>query len=168
MINKDQLLEMLNFHKYNYKLYSHPPLSTVEESKKLRGEIDGPHTKNLFLKNKKSQFFLISCLESSTIKLKNIAKTLNLGNISFAKEDYLKKILNVAPGSVSPFGLLNDNEKRVDFYFDSKLNEFENFNFHPLDNKYTVNINKLDFYNLFAIKKIKINIINLEEIYQNV
>tara|TARA_Y100000590_G_C15359604_1_gene878392 strand:- start:265 stop:777 length:513 start_codon:yes stop_codon:yes gene_type:complete len=162
MINSLSLKDILDENNIKYSTFVHPALYTVDDSKKMRGKIDGAHTKNLFLKNKKNEFFLFSCLESSRIELKLLKKNLNLGNISFAKEEYLNNLLGVKPGSVTPFGLLNDLEKKIKFFFDSKLEKYQSFNFHPLINTETINIKKNDFYNLFKIYNITINLINFE------
>ena len=162
MINDKLLIKLLNEKNIDYKLHIHPPLFTVEDSKVLRGNINGAHTKNLFLKNKKNNFFLFSCLASTKINLKNLKKYLNLGNISFAGEQYLSLLLNVKPGAVTPFGLINDKNKTIKFFLDSKLDECEIFNFHPLINTATINIRRNDFYNFFKISNITINIINFE------
>ena len=114
------------------------------------------------MKNKKNKFYLFSCLESTEINLKTLKQNLNLGNISFASEKYLNELLNVKPGAVTPFGLLNDKEKKIMFFFDYKLNSFNSFNFHPLVNTATVNIQKNDFYDFFKKNNIKINYINFE------
>ena len=103
MIGKTKLLQLLDSKKINYKIFNHPPLHSVKDSINMRGTIGGAHTKNLFLKNKIDDFFLFSCLENTMIDLKLLKKNLNIGNISFAKTNYLKKILNLSPGSVSPF-----------------------------------------------------------------
>ena len=160
MINKNSLLNLLDEYNIKYILYEHPPLFSVEDSKKLRGDIEGAHTKNLFLKNKKNNFFLFTCLESSKVDLKILKNKLELGNISFAGEKYLIELLNLKPGSVSPFGLLNDRDKKIQFFIDAALDNFETFNFHPLINTATINISKNDFYNFFKINKININLIN--------
>ena len=140
MIDKKSLLKLFKEQNIIYNIFLHPPLFTVEESKKMRGKIKGAHTKNLFLKNKKNDFFLFSCLESTTIDLKNIKKYLNLDRLSFAGEKYLKEILNLAPGAVTPFGLLNDTTNKVSFFLDEKLMQYNSLNFHPLDNASTINI----------------------------
>ena len=160
MIDDKSLIELLNKKNIDYVLYTHPPLFTVNDSKKLRGNIVGAHTKNLFLKNKKNNFYLFSCLESTTIDLKFLKQRLNLGNISFAGEKDLYELLNVSPGAVTPFGLLNDNEKKIKFFLDLKLNNFDSFNFHPLINTATINIKRNAFYNFFKINNISINLIN--------
>ena len=162
MIDKKSLIKLLNTHNLKYKLYTHPPLFTVEDSKNMRGKIDGAHTKNLFLRNKKDYFFLITCLENTLVDLKLLRKNLNLGNVSFAGEKYLNELLNVSPGAVTPFGLLNDTNRKIKFYIDIKLNDFDSFNFHPLVNTATLNIKKKDFYNFFIDNDININLLNLD------
>ena len=162
MIDNNSLIKLLDKHNIKYTQHFHPPLFTVNDSKKTRGVFDGAHTKNLFLKNKKNNFFLLSCLESAKINLKRLKKGLDLGNISFAKEENLYELLGVRPGSVTPFGLLNDIEKKIKFFLDLELNNFNSFNFHPLTNTATINIKKDDFYNFFKTYNISINLIDLK------
>ena len=125
---------------------------------KLRGEINGTHTKNLFLKNKKNNFFLISCEENSEINLRKISKSLNLGNVSFAKKEYLDSYLGIKPGSVSPFALLNDSKHFVSFFLEDKLHESEILNFHPLVNSITISILSNDFISFMIENNKKIHI----------
>ncbi len=146
MVGYKSLLKLLDKKNINYSLYKHPPLFTVDDSKKLRGNIKGAHTKNLFLKTKKKKFFLFTCLESTKIDLKLLRQCMHLSNLSFASEKYLQELLNVKPGAVTPFGLLNDVEKKISFFLDLKLNGYNSFNFHPLINSATINIKKCDFY----------------------
>ena len=70
MIFKDDLIRILNDHGFKYFIKEHAPLFTVEDSKALRGQIEGAHSKNLFLKDAKANFFLISIEESASIDLK--------------------------------------------------------------------------------------------------
>ena len=162
MIGYKSLLKLLDKKNINYSLYKHPPLFTVDDSKKLRDNIKGAHTKNLFLKTKKNNFYLFSCLESTKIDLKLLKQRMNLNSLSFAGDKYLHELLNVKSGAVTPFGLLNDNEKKINFFLDLKLNDFDSFNFHPLINTATINIKREDFYNFFKINNIEINFINFE------
>ena len=161
-MNKSDLLTMLSRYNIKYDIYEHPSLYTVEESKKLRGKIEGIHTKNLFLKNKKNKFFLFSCQESTIVDLKQLKKTLNLGNISFARDLYLKNILGVKPGSVTPFGLINDQNNEIKFFLDKKILYHKKVNFHPLVNTSTVSLDIKDFL-LFMKKNNKlVNIFNFD------
>ena len=83
---------------------------------------------------------------------------MGLGNLSFAKETALREFLNIAPGSVTPFGLLNDIENKVNFFLDNVLMLSDQINFHPLENTATITIQVKDFINLLIINKKKINI----------
>ena len=158
MLSEKKLLTLIEEKGLDFKLYTHEPLSTVEESIKYRGKIDGAHSKNLFLKNKKNQFFLFSCIENTSINIKKITKSLTLGNISFANEDCLSLYLGVKPGAVTPFGLLNDIENKVTFYFDSNFLKNQIVNFHPLTNRSTISMKTKDFVDFLIEKKKKVNI----------
>ena len=161
-MNKLDLLIMLSKHNIKYDIYEHPSLHTVEESKKLRGKIEGIHTKNIFLKNKKNNFFLLSCKDDTKIDLKKIKKNSLFGNISFANESYLKDYLNLTPGSVTPFGLLFDSNNIVKFYLDNKLLKYEVVNFHPLINTSTVSLNTSDFIHFMKLQKKVVNYFNFD------
>ena len=161
-MNKLDFLTMLSKYNIKYDVYEHPSLHTVEESKKLRGKIEGIHTKNLFLKNKKNNFFLFSCQESTIVNLKQLKKVLNLGNISFARDLYLKNILGVEPGSVTPFGLINDQNNEIKFFLDKKILYHKKVNFHPLVNTSTVSLNTKDFLLFMKKNNILVNIFNFD------
>lgn len=158
MLSVDDFINFLKQKKYRYELHQHEPLFTVEDSKRLRGKIKGSHSKNLFLKNKKNNFFLISCEENDEINLKHISKLLNLGNVSFAREEYLFKYMGIKPGSVSPFALLNDTNNVVDFYLEKKLHESESVNFHPLLNNATITMQTNEFIKFMIENNKKIHI----------
>ena len=161
MIKEKDLIELLKRKGLDFQIHNHEPLYTVEDSEKFRGKIKGSHTKNLFLKNKKNSFFLFSCDENATVDLKLFSKSIDAKNLSFANESYLDKYLGIKPGSVSPFALLNDKNKEVNFYLDQKLYESEIINFHPLINTTTISIKMSDFINFILEHRIKINIFSL-------
>ena len=163
MYNPTKLIEQLKNAKYNIEVHQHEALFTVEDSKKLRGNIGGLHSKNLFLKNKKNEFFLISCEEAEIINLKEISKSLDLGNISFGKEEYLDQYLKIKPGSVSPFALLNDKDEKVNFYLEQTLYESKFINFHPLINTLTITIETIKFIEFMIEKNKKIHIFSSTE-----
>ncbi|RIA55560.1 prolyl-tRNA synthetase associated domain-containing protein [Dichotomicrobium thermohalophilum] len=127
------------------KTHQHPPLHTVEESRALRGEIPGAHTKNLFLKDKKGVLWLITALEDTPIDLKTLHRQLGSGRLSFGKPDLMREILGVEPGSVTPFTLINDSARVVNFVLDEALLAHETLNFHPLVNTATTSIARDDF-----------------------
>jgi Ala-tRNA(Pro) deacylase len=123
----------------------HPPLFTVEQSRALRGEIAGGHTKNLFLKDKKDQVFLVVAEEDAEIDMKNLHKRIGSARLSFGRPELLEVLLGVVPGSVTPFGAVNDTTGRVTVILDTPLLRHETLNFHPLENVATTNIGREDF-----------------------
>ena len=158
MLNSDQLINILKEKGYDFEIHKHQALFSVEDSNRLRGKIKGGHSKNLFLKNKKNNFYLISCEERDQINLKTISKSLNFGNLSFAKEEYLIQYLGIKPGSVSPFALLNDIKNVVTFYLEKTLYETELINFHPLINTVTITMNTKKFIKFMIENNKKIHI----------
>jgi Ala-tRNA(Pro) deacylase len=124
---------------------THPPVFTVEEAKQLRGELDGGHTKNLFLRNKKGRMWLVVCLEDREVDLKWLGERLGGGRLSFGSADRLMKHLGVVPGAVTPFALLNDTGHQVEAVLDQgMLRDHARLNFHPLDNRMTTAIAPAD------------------------
>ncbi len=137
------LLAALDQQEIEFKLYEHEAFFTVEESSKLKIDLNmqGAHTKNLFLRDKKRNFYLLSCLDSTEVDLKIIKNVIQCkGNLSFGNADYLYEKLGVKPGSVSPYSLINNADKDVSFYLDKGIYEFDLCNFHPLDNTKTIQV----------------------------
>ncbi|MBL4693703.1 MAG: prolyl-tRNA synthetase associated domain-containing protein [Magnetovibrio sp.] len=126
------------------KSHSHAPLMTVEDSQRLRGDIKGLHSKNLFLKDKKKQLWLIVCEENVVINLKSLKTHLGSAALSFAKRDLLFDVLGVLAGSVTPFSVLNDSHARVRIVLDQTLAQAKLVNFHPLINTQTTTISGAD------------------------
>ena len=163
MLVSKEFIKLFSDKGYDYDLHEHQALFTVEDSNKFRGQIKGSHSKNLFLKNKKNKFFLISCEEFTDINLKRVSKFLSLGNISFAKEEYLINLLGVKPGSVTPFALLNNTQNNIDFYLDEKLYNSKFVNFHPLTNTATITMKCSIFIEFMIENNKKIHIFSSTE-----
>ena len=123
----------------------HPPLFTVADSQALRGEIAGGHTKNLFLKDKKDNVFLVSVGEDAEVDLKQIHHLIGAtGRVSFGKPELLLELLGVVPGAVTVFGLINDKARRVKVVLDQELMAHAVINAHPLTNEATTSIAAAD------------------------
>ena len=119
----------------------HPPLYTVADSKALRGELEGGHVKNLFLRDKNKTLWLIVAEEDRTVDLKSFRKRIGArGSLSFGSADLLMEVLGVTPGAVTPFGLINDAECRVTVILDEGLMAHRLVNVHPLRNDATTTI----------------------------
>jgi len=127
------------------KTYVHPPLFTVEQSQDLRGKIPGAHTKNLFLKDKKGRYFLVTAAEDALLDLKTIHHVIGAsGRVSFGSPDKLMALLGVAPGSVTVFGAINDVEGQVTVVLDETLMANDVINAHPLHNEATTSVRRKD------------------------
>lgn len=123
----------------------HPPLFTVADSQALRGEIAGGHTKNLFLKDKKDNFFLVSVGEEAVVDLKHVHHLIGAaGRVSFGRPEMLMQLLGVVPGAVTVFGLINDTERRIKVVLDEELMSHAVVNAHPLTNEATTSIAAAD------------------------
>jgi Ala-tRNA(Pro) deacylase len=129
----------------------HPPLFTVEQSRALRGTIAGGHTKNLFLKDKKGALYLVTALEDAAIELKSLHRLLGAsGRFSFGSAELLRDTLGVEPGAVTPFGAINDRDRRVVVVLDQALMAHGTINAHPLVNTMTTSIARHDLVKFLA------------------
>ncbi|MFB2551501.1 prolyl-tRNA synthetase associated domain-containing protein [Ensifer soli] len=123
----------------------HAPVFTVAESVALRDEIPGAHTKNLFLKDRKEQYFLLTVEEHATVDLKTVHTIIGAaGKISFGRPEKLMEYLGVIPGAVTAFGAINDTEGRVKIVVDADLMGSEIVNGHPLSNDATTSVAPAD------------------------
>ena len=131
--------------------HRHPPLHTVEESKALRGSLPGGHIKNLFLRDKKRNMWLVTVLEDRPVDLKVLRQVLDArGNLSFGSAEMLREALAVEPGAVTPFAVLNDTAGRVVFALDRGVLARDPVNAHPLHNEATTAIAPADLLRFVA------------------
>ena len=100
----------------------HPPLFTVEDSRTLRGDIPGGHTKNLFVKDKKNRVFLLVLGEETAVDLKRAHGKIGAqGRVSFGSAELLEEVWGVKPGAVTPFGAINDKAGKVSVVLDEAM-----------------------------------------------
>ena len=125
----------------NYVRYEHPPIYTVEEAKKLDIVIAGAKCKNLFLKSKrKEQYYILIAEEDKRVDLKRMAKEVGALGLYFAPAEKLYELLKLTPGSVTPFGVLNDSERIIHILIDQDLTKEAVVTFHPNINTATIGI----------------------------
>jgi Ala-tRNA(Pro) deacylase len=141
----DQLLAALDALGIAHSTVKHPPVFTVEQARALRGKLPGGHTKNLFLRDKKYALYLVVAEEDTEIDLKGLHRLLGAnGRFSFGSADLLREVWGVEPGSVTPFGAINDKEGRVTVVLDAAMMSHDTLNFHPLINTMTTTIARDD------------------------
>jgi Ala-tRNA(Pro) deacylase len=136
----EALMAVLDDLAVDYKVFNHPPLRTVEDSKQLRGEMIGTHVKNLYLRDRKKRNFLLVTEEDRAIDLKNIQGDLGSDRLSFGSADRLFEMLGVRPGAVSPFTIINDPEHKVSLAIDTLLLRAGMLYLHPLVNDMTLGV----------------------------
>ncbi|NKL34299.1 prolyl-tRNA synthetase associated domain-containing protein [Rhizobium leguminosarum bv. viciae] len=142
---REELLAFLDGLGIAHKTVDHAPVFTVAESVALRDEIPGGHTKNLFVKDKKDRYFLLTVEENAEVDLKQVHNLIGgSGRVSFGRPEKLMEYLGVAPGSVTAFGAINDTAENVTFVLDAELMAHEIVNCHPLSNDATTSIASSD------------------------
>lgn len=124
--------------------HTHPPLFTVEESQRLRGDLPGGHCKSLFFKDRKDQYWLVVTLEDRPVDIKRLEARLGSARLSFARPERLMEVLGVIPGSVTPFALINDAQRQVTVILDKQMLDRDPLNYHPLHNAATTAIAPAD------------------------
>ena len=142
--SRADLMQMLDGLGIQTTTVEHPAVFTVEESEKLDRELDGGHTKNLFLKDAKGALFLVVAEARARIDMKSLHKTIGCARLSFGKPELLLEVLGVTPGSVTAFSVINDRTGRVGVIIDRTLMGFETINCHPLVNTATTSIGRDD------------------------
>ena len=145
-VNESDLLSFLTTLSINHKTVYHPPVHTVADAQKMRGNIAGGHCKCLFVHDKKKRRALIVMSEDKQADLKSISDAIGMGRLSFGSSDSLIKILGVKPGSVTPFSLMNAKDRYNDIIvaLDKKMLENTYLNYHPLHNAATTTIRSDD------------------------
>jgi Ala-tRNA(Pro) deacylase len=129
-----------------YVRHEHPPVATVEAAEQYWSGIDATHCKNLFLRNQKGNRHYLVILESrKKADLRKVADQIGDGKLSFASPERLMTHLGLTPGSVSPFGLINDAAHSVRVVLDRDLKSASRLSFHPNINTVTFVVSAADF-----------------------
>ena len=157
----------------SHQTHYHPPLPTIELALEYWKEIDSTHCKNLFFRNHKgNRHYLVVFECHKELSIHTLEKSLRQGKLSFASQERMERCLGLLPGSVSPFGLINDmnltnpdgtpkegvaakelfeNGHRVKLFLDKDLQHAEMVSFHPCDNTASTVISKDDFIKYLGI-----------------
>ncbi len=160
-MTKKEIYDFLKNREIDFEVTEHKAVFNMEEL----SEVDLPYpecdAKNLFVRDeKKKNYYLITVKGDKRVNLKEFRKAHGLKNLSFASPEELLNILKLTPGSVTPLGLLNDEENKVHFYLDQEFNGGK-IGVHPNDNTATV---WLDASDLIKIIKNSGNEVTVTEI----
>jgi Ala-tRNA(Pro) deacylase len=151
MRGQKELYELLERLSINFEYHEHPALATIDDAKIHWKDYNSGRCKNIFFRNHKgNRHYLVILEHLRLLNIKDLEQRLKQGKLTFASDERLKKYLGVEPGSVSPFGLINDSQHHVHLFIDEKLNEFDMLAFHPNINTATLVISKTDFLKFLA------------------
>lgn len=146
-----KVLDVLDALGIVYVRHDHPPVFTVEDADKHWTALRGTHCKNLFLRNKKgNRHYLVVAPTHRAIDLRRLNGILHEDRLSFGSPERLMKHLGLEPGSVSPFGLINDAGREVRVIVDDELRTSAFLGFHPNVNTATLDISFADFEKFLA------------------
>jgi Ala-tRNA(Pro) deacylase len=148
--SRDDLFQRFNELQIITTTLTHAPVFTVEEARKVHGDIPGGHCKNLFCKDEKGSLWLMVCLEDARIDLKAAPPKIGSKRLTFGKPELLMEVLGLEPGSVTPFGLINDKAARTNVILDAQMMALDILNFHPLGNDATTSIKSADLLKFIA------------------
>jgi Ala-tRNA(Pro) deacylase len=138
-----KLFEQLSI---QFEYHEHPPLATIEDAIIHWKDYNSGRCKNIFFRNHKGDRHYLVILEHLRhLNIHDLEKRLKQGKLTFASDKRLMKYLGLAPGSVSPFGLINDKENNVHLFIDEKLKESDRLAFHPNINTASLVISRSDF-----------------------
>ena len=136
-MTKQETYEYLTAHGVDYEVIEHPAVFNMEEVEKLNLPHPKADAKNLFVRDdKKLHYYMITVQGNKRVDLKQFRKQHGLRNLSFASADDLMEIMGLIPGAVTPLGLLNDQERKVELYLDAAFAEL--ISIHPNDNTASV------------------------------
>lgn len=146
MRGQKELYDLLDRLSINFDYHEHPPVATIDDAELSWKDIASGKCKNIFFRNHKgNRHYLVILEHQRQLDIHDLEKRLRQGKLTFASDQRLMKYLKLTPGSVSPFGLINDIEKHVHLFIDEKLNESERLAFHPNINTATLVISRSDF-----------------------
>lgn len=129
-----------------YEYHGHPAAPTIEEARKYWKGIQSTHCKNLFFRNHKgNRHYLVIIEHTRDLQIRDLEQRLKQGKLTFASAERMQRYLGVTPGSVTPFGLINDPGKHVHLFLDENLKQSERISFHPCINTASVVIAYADF-----------------------
>lgn len=143
-VSPERLLQVFEEIGVKNTLFHHKPMFTVADGEDIKESIPGTHCRNLFIRDRKEKMFLVVAPNETPVDMKKLQELLDCGRLSFGSPERLWKYLGVKPGSVCPFAVINDHDKKVNVILDRDMMNADLLNYHPLDNSMTVSISPDD------------------------
>lgn len=158
-MNKEQVYEYLKSKNIWYEITEHEAVYNMNDLQTIDLPYPEGDAKNLFVRDdKKKNYYLITVKGTKKVNLKEFRHQNNTRPLSFASENDLLELLKLTPGSVTPLGLLNDKDHRVEFFIDKELlNDPGLIGVHPNENTATVWLKTKDLIDILTENNITIH-----------
>lgn len=151
-MNKQELYDFLNENNISFEITNHPAVYNMADLEDIETPYPEADAKNIFVRDdKKRNYYLITLKKEKRVNLKEFKEQNKTRSLSFASPDDLMSIMGLIPGSVTPFGILNDKESIVHFFIDDELVGDEKLiGVHPNDNTATIWLKTTDLLNIIS------------------
>ena len=150
-LRRQRVFDFLDLHAIRYTWYEHPEAPTCEIALRYCSGDGARHCKNLFFRNHKGDRHYLVCFDAEQrLAIHDLEHRLHQGRLSFASPERMERWLGLRPGSVAPFGLINDPAHHVHLFLDTRMREWSVYAFHPNDNRATVVIRREEFARYLA------------------
>ena len=142
-----KVVDRLNELGIPFQIVEHEPVLTTEQADHFIEGIEGVRTKTMFLTNKKKRnFYLVIIDDAKRLDMDVFKEIVEENRIKMASAEMLNDKMMLLPGTVSPFGLLNNRDKDIQVYFDQEIVSEERMCFHPNTNEKTIFVNTQDLF----------------------
>ena len=142
-----KVADTLNELGITFHIVEHEPALTTEQADRFIEGIEGVRTKTMFLTNKKKRnFYLVIMDDAKRLDMDVFKEFVEEKQIKMASAETLNDKMMLLPGTVSPFGLLNNRDKDIQVYFDQEIVSEERMCFHPNTNEKTIFIQTEDLF----------------------
>jgi len=148
--NEAAVYQFLDAHHIPFHRIDHEPVHTMEDCLAIDRALGGEICKNLFLCNaQKTVFYLLMIQETKSFKTKDVSRQLGVSRLSFGTAEDMQRILHIAPGAVSPMGLIFDSAKDIRLVIDEDIKKAEMLGCHPCVNTASIRLEMQDFFEIF-------------------
>ncbi|MBQ3112204.1 MAG: prolyl-tRNA synthetase associated domain-containing protein [Firmicutes bacterium] len=139
-MDKQEIYALLRDRGLWHEVTEHPAVFNMAEMAQVQLPYPQADAKNMLVRDdKKRSYYLLTVRGDKRVDLKAFRARYGTRMLSFASPQDLWELLQLTPGSVSPLGLLNDTQHRVQLYLDAELlGGCGLIGVHPNDNTATV------------------------------
>ncbi len=146
-MNKQDIYALLSSRNIWHEITEHEAVFNMAEMSAVALPYPEADAKNLFVRDdKKRNYYLITVRGDQTVNLKEFRHRHQTRPLTFASPEDLMAVLGLIPGAVTPFGVLNDQERKTQVYLDEGFLRAPGLiGVHPNDNTATVWLKTEDF-----------------------